>query len=128
MPLSDDIIIADHNLFMYPLPYNSIQLFHSINNTTTMFSFYMHAISHKICLFSQRNGMREKTGRKESGNVTSCIQNLHSSKKKCLKTSNMGEEALNHQPCSEVFEDDFFEHYFSQRLKVVSRRNMMQRR
>lgn len=66
--------------------------------------------------------MREKTGRKESGNITSCIQNLHSSKNRCLKTSNMGEEALNHQACSEVFEEDFFEQYFSPRPSLVGGR------
>lgn len=66
--------------------------------------------------------MREKTGRKESGNVNSCIQILHSSKNRCLKTSNTGEETLNHQACSEVFEDDFFELYFSQRQPLVGGR------
>jgi len=46
------ILIADHNIFMmYPLPYIII---HLINTISTMFSFYMHDLSHRICLFYQQ--------------------------------------------------------------------------
>lgn len=69
--------------------------------------------------FPQRKGNDEKTEKRES---IWEFRQLHS-KLAQLKTTTMG-EAVNHQACREVFEDNFFEQSLSQ--KIVSGRKMMQ--